>query len=92
MEQFSIDIQKFNHNFAIICKICNEIFRRIQSFGQVWMIERYDRRKLRIKSNSSRGDKHVGRLKNEREIFRRKKINSFITQSVLGKIFAREIL
>lgn len=70
----------------------SEEFKASDRFEWWGKIERYDRRKLRIKSNSSRGDKHVGRLKNEREIFRRKKINSFITPSVLGKIFAREIL
>lgn len=46
-------------------------------------------RKLRIKSNSSRDDKHVGHLKIEREIFRRKETNSFIGSR---KILAREIL
>lgn len=46
-------------------------------------------RKLRIKSNSSRDDKHVGHLKIEREIFRRKETNSFIDSR---KILAREIL
>lgn len=46
-------------------------------------------RKLRIKSNSSRDDKHVGHLKIEREVFRRKETNSFIGSR---KILAREIL
>lgn len=50
-----------------------------EEIWQVWMMRNeIEGRKLRIKSNSSRDDKHVGHLKIEREIFRRKETNSFI--------------